>query len=238
MIQEWEKSPATNENLTRTQIRNKMLWTREQLIFVTTSYFTHGKSIVKAQRSFEMMYRFEDVSIKKVITRYVKNFSESGNLDKKKSKGRLVTATDENNAATAKQIIEGNRQISLNLLSQQLDISSKSAHTILKKKLSMHPYKMQICQKLHEGDFERRVAFCEWFLQKYADNSNFNQTLILSDEAHFELNGCVNKQNIRFWEILQKFRFIQKESQCGVESMSIGLSVRISLKMGLDQKLQ
>ena len=63
----------------------------------------------------------------------------------------------------------------------------------------MHPYKMQICQKLHEGDFERRVAFCEWFLQKHADNSNFNQTLTLSDEAHFERNGCVNKQNIRFW---------------------------------------
>ena len=126
------------------------------------------------------------------------NFSESGYLDKKKSKGRPVTATDENHVATAKQIIEGNRQISLKLLSQQLDMSSKSAHTILKKKLSMHPYKMQICQKLHEGDFERHVAFCEWFLQKDADNSNFNQTLIMSDEAHFGLNGCVNKQNIGF----------------------------------------
>ena len=52
---------------------------------------------------------------------------------------------------------------------------------------------------MHEGDFERRVAFCEWaILQKHADNSNFNQTLIMSDEAHFELNGCVNKQTIRF----------------------------------------
>ena len=134
-----------------------------------------------------------------MITRCVKNFSESGNLDKKKSKGRPVTATDENNVATAKQIIKGNRHISLKLLSQQLGISLKSAHTILKKKLSMHPYKMQICQKLHEGDFERRVAFCEWFLQKHADNSNFIHTLIMSDEAHFKLNGCVNKQNIRFW---------------------------------------
>ena len=105
-----------------------------------------------------------------MITRCVTNFSESGYLDKKKSKGRPVTATDENHVATAKQIIEGNRQISLKLLSQQLDMSSKSAHTILKKKLSMHPYKMQICQKLHEGDFERHVAFCEWFLQKDADN--------------------------------------------------------------------
>ena len=63
----------------------------------------------------------------------------------------------------------------------------------------MLPYKMNICQKLHEGDFERGVAFCEWFLQKHADNSNFNLTLIMSAEAHFELNRCVNKQNICFW---------------------------------------
>ena len=119
------------------------------------------KNIVKAQISFGMKYRLRMSPSKKVITRCVKNFSESGNLDKKKSKGRPVTATDENNVATAKQIIEGNRQISLKLLSQQLDISSKSDHTILKKKLSMNPYKMQNCQKLNDGNFERRVAFCE-----------------------------------------------------------------------------
>ena len=135
MIREWDKSPATNENLTRTRIRNKMLWTREQLIFVTTSYFTHRKSIVKAQRSFEVKYRLRMSPIKKVMTRCVKNYSESGNLDNKKSKERPVTATDEDNVATAKQIIEGNRKISLKLLSQQLDISSKSTRTILKKKL-------------------------------------------------------------------------------------------------------
>ena len=102
MIRELDKSPATNENLTRTRIRNKMLWTREQLIFVTTSYFTHRKSIVKAQRSFEVKYRLRMSPIKKVMTRCVKNFSESGNLDNKKSKERPVTAPDENNVATAK----------------------------------------------------------------------------------------------------------------------------------------
>ena len=65
----------------------------------------------------------------------------------------------------------------------------------------------------------------------------------MSDEAHFELNGCVNKQNILFGQKKtrrrkQNFRFIQKESQCGVESMSIGLSVPIYLKMGKNKQLQ
>ena len=103
---------------------------------------------------------------------------------------------------------------------------------------------MQICHKLHECDFECRVAFCEWFLQRRAGNSNFNQTLIMSDEAHFELYGCVNKQNIRFWaeespmEKTEISLHSERESQCGAESMSIGLSVPISLKTGMDKLLQ
>ena len=156
----------------------------------------------------------------------VKNFSESGILEKKKSKGRPVTATDENNVATAKQIIEGNRQINTKLLFQQLDICSKSAHTILKKKLSMHPYKMQICLKLHEGDFERRVAFCEWFLQKYADNSNFNQTLIMSDEAHFELlmDVSISKTSV----------FGQKENPKETTEISLH-SERVTVRFGIHE---
>ena len=110
MIREWDKSPDTNEYFTRTRIGNKILWTREQLIFVTINFLLHSwKSIVEAQRIFEMKYRLRMSPSKKVITRCVKNFSKSGNLDKKKSKGRPVTATDENNDASAKQIIEGNK---------------------------------------------------------------------------------------------------------------------------------
>ena len=123
-------------------------------------------------------------------------------------------------------------------LSQQLDISSKSAHTIPNKKLSMHPYKMQIFQKLHEGDFERRVAFCEWFLQKHADNANFNQTLIMSDETHFELNGSVNKQNIRFRAEENPKESTEISFHSERVTVWCGISVPISLKMGMDKQLQ
>ena len=63
----------------------------------------------------------------------------------------------------------------------------------------MYPYKIQICQKLHDGDFERRADFCSWFLQKDEEDPTFVGRLIMSDEAHFGLNECVNRQNFRFW---------------------------------------
>ena len=82
-------------------------------------------------------------------------------------------------------------------LSQQLGTSYESAHTIIKKKLILHPYKIQICQKLQPGDFGLN-GFCEWFLQKLED-PDFLGGLIMSDEAHFSLSGYVNKQDMRFW---------------------------------------
>ena len=62
----------------------------------------------------------------------------------------------------------------------------------------MHPYKIHICQELQLGDFDRRVQFCEWFLQKLED-PDFLGGFIMSDGAHFSLSGYVNKQNMRLW---------------------------------------
>ena len=114
-------------------------------------------------------------------------------MDKNKSKVRLVRVTTASNLEKAKQIIEEKRNVSLRHLSQQLGTSYGSAHTIVKKKLIMHPYKIQICQKLQPGDFDRRVQFCEWFLQKLQD-PDFLGGLIMSDEAHFNLIKWIQQQ--------------------------------------------
>ena len=135
---------------------------------------------------------------KKIVLRCLKNFSSFGNLDKKKSKIRLVRVTTASNLEKAKQIIEEKINVSLRFLSQQLGTSYGSAHTIVKKKLFMHPYKIQICQKLQPGDFDRRVQFCEWFLQKLED-PDFLGGLIMSEEAHSSLSGYVSKENMRYW---------------------------------------
>ena len=63
----------------------------------------------------------------------------------------------------------------------------------------MYPYNAKICQKLHDGEFERRADFCLWFLQKDEEDFTFTGRLIMSDEAHFGLNESVNRQNFKFW---------------------------------------
>ncbi|KAI5721907.1 hypothetical protein M8J76_000717 [Diaphorina citri] len=51
--------------------------------------------------------------------------------------------------------------------------------------------------QLFDGDYDQRKLFCEQMHSVFNDNDNI--TLFTSDEAHFHLNGFVNRQNFRYW---------------------------------------
>lgn len=44
-----------------------------------------------------------------------------------------------------------------------------------------------------------RRAFSDWALEMLEADPDFHKKIIFSDEAHFWLNGFVNKQNCRYW---------------------------------------
>lgn len=46
---------------------------------------------------------------------------------------------------------------------------------------------------------ERRKEFCNLITEMFDNNELSEKAIIFSDEAHFYLNGYVNKQNYRFW---------------------------------------
>ena len=56
-----------------------------------------------------------------------------------------------------------------------------------------------LTQKLEPGDHQKRRDFADWALENLAENADFGQTIIFSDEAHFWLNGFVNVHNCRYW---------------------------------------
>ena len=79
--------------------------------------------------------------------------------------------------------------------SQELSLSAISTWRILRQNLGLHPYKIQLTQKLKINDHRQRRVFADWVLEQLEVNSNFAKQIIFSDEAHFWMNGCVNKQN-------------------------------------------
>ena len=51
-------------------------------------------------------------------------------------------------------------------------------------------------QELKPTDHNQRRTFVNWILEQ---QQGFSKKIIFSDEAHFDLNGYVNKQNCRIW---------------------------------------
>ncbi|GFX51184.1 hypothetical protein TNCV_2735351 [Trichonephila clavipes] len=52
---------------------------------------------------------------------------------------------------------------------------------------------------IHQNDHQARRRFVEWAHNEMAVVPDFHKRILFSDEAHFWLNGYVNKQNCRIW---------------------------------------
>ncbi|GFT88844.1 hypothetical protein TNCV_906602 [Trichonephila clavipes] len=52
---------------------------------------------------------------------------------------------------------------------------------------------------IHQNDHQARRRFVEWAQNEIAVVPDLHKRILFSDEAHFWLNGYVNKQNCRIW---------------------------------------
>ena len=77
--------------------------------------------------------------------------------------------------------------------------SLKRHWRIMQKDLGLHAFKIKLTQELKPLDHLNHRNFSNWALAKVEENEEFHRKIIFSDEAHFWLNGFVNKQNMRHW---------------------------------------
>ncbi|GFX81716.1 uncharacterized protein TNCV_317221 [Trichonephila clavipes] len=52
---------------------------------------------------------------------------------------------------------------------------------------------------IHQNDHQARRRFVEWAQNEISVVPDFHKRILFSGEAHFWLNGYVNKQNCRIW---------------------------------------
>ncbi|EZA49299.1 hypothetical protein X777_12384, partial [Ooceraea biroi] len=90
-----------------------------------------------------------------------------------------------------------NNNPSIHDVSRELGISHTSVHRILKSDLHYRGYHFQPRQPLKETDYARRVEMARIFLQ--AEDPQFFDRVLLTDEAKFNLSGAVNVHNCIFW---------------------------------------
>ncbi|GFU67122.1 DUF4817 domain-containing protein [Trichonephila clavipes] len=115
-----------------------------------------------------------------------------------------------------KRIVEGkcdgspvtvvNRNIQVSVNKSRLEVS-KQLNPTHYKVARFHRRDSPGCQviysqfglAIHPNDHQARRRFVEWAQNEIAVVPDFHKRILFSDEAHFWLNGYVNKQNCRIW---------------------------------------
>jgi len=78
-------------------------------------------------------------------------------------------------------------------------ISQSTVIRIMKLDLKKFPFKIQMAQRPSDKAIQRRLFFASDFLESIYRHIVDPNRIILSDEAHFWLDGYVNRQNFRIW---------------------------------------
>ena len=73
------------------------------------------------------------------------------------------------------------------------------AHKILRLHLQLKPYHLKHLQTLNDNDLTERYEFAHWFLYACANDDNFLENIMWTDEAHFYLHGQMTSRNCVIW---------------------------------------
>ncbi|CAF4520213.1 unnamed protein product, partial [Didymodactylos carnosus] len=139
-------------------------------------------------RALREFYGRNNRPAESTIRGLVNKFESSGTVTDTKVPVRQRNARSEANIAAVNESVRENSNLSIPRRSQELGISQTSTWRILRKDLELKP-----------NDHSLRRRFADWASEQLEVDANLGKKIIFSDEAHFWLNGFVNKQNCRIW---------------------------------------
>jgi len=118
----------------------------------------------------------------------------------------------ENNEIAVLASVEANHSNSCRNIETNVGVSKSQTQRILKK-YKYKPYKVNIVQQLHPGDAQRRIVFCNWFLEQTRIDPNFARKVIWSDEAYISCTGIFNRHNNRHWYTQNPYLLRERQQQ-------------------------
>ncbi|CAB3262266.1 unnamed protein product [Arctia plantaginis] len=174
-------------------------YTHQERGTIVSIFLRNNSSVVLAQREFRRRFPGRPAPTAQTLRRLATNLEEYGTTRDAAKSGRPRSARSAENIAAVAEDVELSPETSTRRRASQLAISRSSLRRILVKDLRMFPYKVQSVHHLLPVDRQTRVTYAQAILNLEDEVDDFSTKIIMSDEAHFHLNGYVNKQNYRFW---------------------------------------
>lgn len=169
-------------------------FTPQQRAFAVKIYYQTG-SYVAVQRQWPNRFPGVRVPTKPAICNMRKLFEREGtvqNVNKGRS-GRPRSARTPANIQAVTQELRNNPRASIRR-NRVANVPRSSFQRIVSADINWHPYKILRRHNLDAGDPQRRLAFCNWLINR---PRRFLRELVVVDEANFTMAGSVNSQNVR-----------------------------------------
>ena len=187
--------------------------------------FATCNSVITVQRRFRLRYQIDPPNGWN-IRRWYRQFVDTGCVCKGKSPGR--PRVSEENVAGIQAAYQRSPTKSTRRASRELQLPKTTVWRVLRRRLVMKPYKLQLLQALNNDDKHKRVEFSGQIQDVIDNDNNFSERIVFSDEACFHLSGKVNKQNVRIWGLqnphahIEHFRDSQKVNVfCAISCSSV-----------------
>ncbi|GBM58917.1 hypothetical protein AVEN_80717-1 [Araneus ventricosus] len=155
--------------------------------------FNKCHSVITMQRRFRQRYNQEPPNANN-IRRWHRMFEETGCLCKGKTSGRPRVSAE--NVERFRRTYERSPRKSTYEGSRELQMPQKTVWRVLRKRLKMKPYVIQLVQQLKQEDYGKRMNYAT-FMQESMVDETMADRLIFSDESTFHIIGKVNQYNSR-----------------------------------------
>ena len=168
-------------------------FTLEERVFVVECYIL-TRSPNEVIRQFRGRFSHRNTPTKvTVLSNYEKYHLSGTSCNRNKgNSGRRHTTRTAGNVQRVRETLETDPTVSARRILSGLPTSCFNEITQLD--LRWHPYMIQVNHQLLSGDFQRRINFCTWFLER---PEAFLKFLATEDEAAFQMNKTVTTRNVR-----------------------------------------
>lgn len=174
-----------------------MYYTNLEKYDMIECYIKNNDNADAACATYSEIYPERRKPNRKMFARLKENLIDHGSFTRTRSKNYSKPNNEENEVDII-SVVEAEPSIS----SRQIE--SESGHSksrVLRtlKKYKYRPYKIRKMQLLHAQDYQRRLTFCNWYLQKIRENNLFFNDIIWTDECYISSAGMFNRWNEHQW---------------------------------------
>jgi len=173
-----------------------MPWTMAEKARLVELYHQTG-SATEARRRFIREGNLRKGPTTATVLRLVRLFRSTGSVARRARTCKQSAGT-QRAVTLIRRAVSRTPTLSVRRLAKRTGISRTRVHETLRKWLGLHPYKLQRVHRLRRGDKAKRMGLCRWLAGKLR-SPRWSKFLFMTDEAHFFLDGSVNKANCRVW---------------------------------------